>query len=288
MISKNEFDCFIKKNLVDVIGNDCFGYEIEDKSYDVYYNKKAYNKFISKMQNGKYNKFYNQYNRGKGSELKEKRNMPPKMASVASSSRFCYLALRDGYKQFNNSEDIIFEHSCRIKGINATANLDAYIPKANIYFEVKCHEIFSQHSIYLKKSYWNLLYGQENDFGFSYAKCPDIDEFKIELCNFGIAKTKIRFDIKQFLCHLWGIASQKDKDVQAKLVYLFFKPKMDLEIGRIQVEKVFEELQAEIKNIFSSKPIQIFISNNNIELSAIVEYAKVMEPLSKDNTIILF
>lgn len=69
MISKNEFDCFIKKNLVDVIGNDCFGYEIEDKSYDIYYNKEAYNKFISKMQNGKYNKFYNQYNRGKGSEV---------------------------------------------------------------------------------------------------------------------------------------------------------------------------------------------------------------------------
>ena len=287
MISKNEFDCFIKKNLVDVIGNDCFGYEIEDKSYDVYYNKEAYNKFISDMKTSKYNKFYNQYNHGKGSELKEKRNMPPKMASVASSSRFCYLALRDGYKQFNNSEDIIFEHSCRIKGVNATANLDAYIPKANIYFEVKCHEIFSQHSIYLKKSYWNLLYGQENDFGFSYAKCPDIDEFKIELCNFGIAKTKIKFDIKQFLCHLWGITSQKDKDVPAKLVYLFFKPKMDLEFERIQVEKVFEELQAEIKNIFSSKPIQIFISNNNIELSAIAEYAKVMEPLSKDNTIIL-
>lgn len=219
--------------------------------------------------------------------MKEKRNMPPKMASVALSSRFCYLALRDGYKQFNNSEDIIFEHSCRIKGINATANLDAYIPKANIYFEVKCHEIFSQHSIYLKKSYWNLLYGQENDFGFSYAKYPDIDEFKIELCNFGIKKQRIRFDIKQFLCHLWGIASQKDKDVPAKLVYLFFKPKMDLEIRRIQVEKVFEELQAEMKNIFSSKPIQIFISNNNIELSAIAEYAKVMEPLSKDNTIIL-
>lgn len=124
--------------------------------------------------------------------------MPPKMASVASSSRFCYLALRDGYKQFNNSEDIIFEHSCRIKGVNVTANLDAYIPKANIYFEVKCHEIFSQHSIYLKKSYWNLLYGQENDFGFSYAKCPDLDEFKIELCNFDIERTKIRFDIKQF------------------------------------------------------------------------------------------
>ena len=39
MISKNKFDGFIKKNLVDVFGNDYFGYEIEDKSYDIYYNK---------------------------------------------------------------------------------------------------------------------------------------------------------------------------------------------------------------------------------------------------------
>lgn len=73
MISKNKFDYFIKKNLVDVIGNDCFGYKIDNKSYDVYYNKEAYNKFISEMKIGKYNKFYNQYNHGKGSELKEKR-----------------------------------------------------------------------------------------------------------------------------------------------------------------------------------------------------------------------
>ncbi len=49
MISKNKFDYFIKKNLVDVIGNDCFGYKIDNKSYDVYYNKEAYNKFISEM-----------------------------------------------------------------------------------------------------------------------------------------------------------------------------------------------------------------------------------------------
>ena len=63
---------------------------------------------------------------------------------------------------------------------------------------------------------------------------------------------------------------------------------MDSETKRIQVEEVFKELQDEIKTIFSSKSIQIFTSRNNIELSAIAEYAKIMEPLSKDNTIILF
>ena len=63
---------------------------------------------------------------------------------------------------------------------------------------------------------------------------------------------------------------------------------MDLETKRIQVEEVLKELQDEIKTIFSSKSIQIFTSRNNIELSAIAEYAKIMEALSKDNTIILF
>lgn len=289
MINNNKFDYFIKKNLVDMLGNDCFGYEIAGKSYDVYYNKEAYKKFIVEMQSDKYNKFYNQYNRGKGSELIEKDNRPPKMASVASSSRFCYLALRDGCNQFSNSENIIFEHGCKINGVGgAGAQLDAYVPEGNIYFEVKCHEIFGNHKNVLSKSYWNLLYGRENDFGFSYAECPEITEFQFKLSDFGIEKRKVRFDIKQFLCHLLGIASQKDKGVPAQLVYLFFKPKMDLENEQIQVDEVFEELKDEIRNIFSSKPIQNFTSKNNIKLSAIAEYSKVMEPLSKENIIILF
>lgn len=289
MISKNKFDCFIKKNLVDVLGNDCFGYEIAGRFYDVYYNKEDYKKFIVEMQSDKYNKFYNQYNRGKGSELIEKGGRPPKMASVASSSRFCYLALRNGCKQFCNSENIIFEHGCKINGVDGTgAQLDAYVPEENIYFEVKCHEIFGNHKNILSKSYWKLLYGEENDFGFSYAECPETAKFQFNMSDFGIEKRKVRFDIKQLLCHLLGIASQKDKDVPAKLVYLFFKPKMNLESEQIQIDEVFEELKDEIRNIFSSKPIHNFTSKNNIKLSAIAEYSTVMEPLSKENTIILF
>lgn len=288
MIDKDEFDYFIKKNLLDVLGNDSFGYEIAGRSYDVYYNKEAYKNFIAEMQSAKYNKFYNQYNRGQGSELIEKDNKPPKMASVASSSRFCYLALRDGCKQFSNSTNIIFEHGCKINGVGGTgAQLDAYLPEENIYFEVKCHEIFDYHKTSLSKSYWKLLYGQENDFGFPYAECPQITEFQFTLSDFGIEKRKARFDIKQLLCHLLGIASQKDKNTPVKLVFLFFKPKMDLESEQNQVDAVFEELKDEIKSIFSSKPIQNFTSKNNIKLSAIAEYSKVMEPLSKENIIVL-
>lgn len=288
MINKNRFDYFIKKNLVDVLGNNSFGYEMAGRSYDVYYNREAYKNFIAEMQSDKYNKFYNQYNRGKGSELIGTDNRPPKMASVASSSRFFYLALRDGSKQFSNTGNIIFEHGCRIKGVQATANLDAYLPEENIYFEVKCHEVFDNHEISLSKSYWKLLYGQENDFGFPYAECPQITKFQFKLSDFGIEKRKARFDVKQLLCHLLGIASQKDKNTPVKLVFLFFKPKMDLESEQNQVDAVFEELKDEIKSIFSSKPIQNFTSKNNIKLSAIAEYSKVMEPLSKKNTISLF
>lgn len=289
MINKTQFDYLIKKNLVDMLGNDSFGYEIAGRSYDVYYNREAYKKFIAEMQSAKYNKFYDQYNRGQGSELIEKGNKPPKMASVASSSRFCYLALRDVCKQFSTNGNIIFEHGCKINGVRGTgAQLDAYLPEENIYFEVKCHEIFGNHENTLSKSYWKLLYGRENDFGFPHAEGPQITEFQFKLNDFGIDKRKARFDIKQLLCHLLGIASQKDKSIPAKLVFLFFKPKMDLESEQNQVDAVFEELKDEIKSIFSSKPIQNFTSKNNIKLSAIAEYSKVMEPLSKENIISLF
>ncbi len=288
MIDKDEFDYLIKKNLVDMLGNGSFGYAIAGRPYDVYYNREAYKKFIAEMQSAKYNKFYNQYNRGKGSELIGTDNRPPKMASVASSSRFCYLALRDGCEQFSNSTNIIFEYGCRIKGVQATANLDAYLPEEKIYFEVKCHEIFDNHENILSKSYWKLLYGQENDFGFPYAECPQITKFQFKLSDFGVEKRKARFDVKQLLCHLLGIASQKDKSTPAKLVFLFFKPKMDLESEQRQVDAVFKELKDEIKSIFSSKPIQNFTGKNNIKLSAIAEYSKVMEPLSKENIIVLY
>ncbi len=141
MINKDEFDYLIKKNLVDMLGNGSFAFEIAGWSYDVYYNREAYKKFIAEMQSDKYKRFYNQYNRGQGSELIEKDNKPPKM---------------------------------------------------------------------------------------------------------------------------------------------------DLESEQRQIDVVFEELEDEIKNIFSSKPIQNFTSKNHIKLSAIAEYSKAMEPLSKENIISLF
>lgn len=55
------------------------------------------------------------------------------MASVASSSRFCFLALKDGANAFGGTGEVVFEHECKINGISGIApQLDAYIPNENM------------------------------------------------------------------------------------------------------------------------------------------------------------
>ena len=100
------------------------------------------------------------------------------MASVASSSRFAYLALRCGAQAIGGTDHVEFEHECRIQGIRGTApQLDAYTADENgnpIYVEVKCHEIFDPHKIELKAAYWENIYGEKNAFGFPAKKAKKV------------------------------------------------------------------------------------------------------------------
>ena len=226
------------------------------------------------------------------SELLEKvgryGTLPPKMASVASSSRFCYLALRDGGTGLSGSGQVQFEHECRIKGITGTApQLDAYIPNENIYVEAKCHEIFDLHKIKMSIKYWEYIFGNDNDFGLPALKKPDIDTFEIPVSIFGVDKENTMFDTKQFLCHLLGIASQKQHSEEAKLVYLFFKPKSRVEEIASEVDEIFSELKQEMTSIFNCAYIKKFITKHNIKLTAIAEYAEIMGPLIDQNALIL-
>lgn len=282
MIKKKDFDNIIRRNIVKNMGDSVLGYD----SYENYYSRAEFEKFKTEMQRPEYLDFYNRYKAGKGSELEPQKGkfgeIPPKMVSVASSSRFCYLAFRD-----MGSGSVKVEVPCRIKGVRGTPpQLDAYISEVNTFFEVKCHEIFDSHSIKLSDSYWNLIYGKNNDFGLSAEK-PDGEAFNIPLTEFNITAEASMFDIKQLLCHLLGIASQKDASENIRFVYLFFKPKTDSEDDNRSIDEVFDLLQSEIKKIFNSKPIKKFTSKNNIFLSAIAEFSEVMEPLTKENIIIL-
>ena len=291
MMKKAEFDNIIKENLIKRIGKASFGYCIGEKVYENYYSADAFKSFIKDMKK-KYKDAFAAYDDGAGGELEKKRGryglMPPKMASVASSSRFCYLALRDGAKVFDSNSEASFEHECAIDGIaSGTApQLDAYIPDREIYIEAKCHEIFDSHKVIMKEKYWECIYGEGNPFGMEPKERESADKFEIPLSVFGIDDKKgTMFDIKQFLCHLLGIASRKDKLKEATLVYLFFKPKSVKRELTQEIDEVFDELRGEIKRLFESAPIKKFTSENNIELMAVAEYSEVMEALTKDNII---
>lgn len=284
-MNKQKFDDFIKENIADKSGNSIFGYlNCDGRSYLNYYRKDVFNTFIKEMKS-KYTKAYNSYNTGKGGELVRKdRKYPPKMASVASSSRFCYLALRDGASSLGVLGEVEFEHECRITSIGGIApQLDAYIKESNTYFEVKCHEIFDSHKVSLKAKYCELLYGEGNDFGFDTIIKADDEDFEIPLSVFGLEKESSMFDVKQLICHLLGISSQKKVEDTATLIYLFFKPKAKVTSTQEEIEETFTCLSKEIKAVFKCKPISQFITKNNIQLKAVYEYSEVMEALSKDN-----
>lgn len=291
-MTKSEFDDLIKENLVAQLGYDSFGYNTLDtgKTFYNYYSREAFSAFLDEMQTPSYSNIHHSYNIGKGGELEEHYGrygtLPPKMASVASSSRFCYLALRDGATALGTTNPMQFEHECRITGISGTApQLDACIPADNIYVEAKCHEIFDAHRVIMKGKYHNLIYGVDNAFGFDHRINPDTETFEIPLSAFGIEKESSMFDIKQLLCHLLGIASQNKRP--ATLVYLFFLPKTTDPLKQHQINAVSRSLSEEICSIWNSAPIRNFCTTNQITLRAVAETAFIMEPLCNDNLVTL-
>ena len=281
---KTWFDGLILKNLEDK-GFGPFGYELNNKPYSMYYDREAFASFKDEMEHC-YPQHYNQYINGQGSELKET-STPPKMASVASSSRFAYLALRDGAQAIGGTEQVEFEHECRIQGIRGTApQLDAYTTDENgnpIYVEVKCHEIFDPHKTELKAAYWENIYGEKNAFGFPAKKAEkDSATFDIPLDQFGITRDHSMMDIKQLLCHLMGIANQKEQKQPATLVYLFYKPTVTGNHHTI-LAGILSQLTNEIDHIFNSKPIKTFCFVHRIDLKVVVEEAATMERLTVNN-----
>lgn len=287
MMDKKAFDEVIKSNLTKKEGEFSFGYDIQGKTYYHYYSNDAFRFFCSEMEKN-YEDAYEEYAKGKGSELKERDSrygtMPPKMASVGSSSRFCYLALRDGTAALGGSGKVKFEYGCKIDTIDGMPpQLDAFVKDDLIFIEVKCHEIFDSHKITMSRNYWQLIYGDNNQFGLTPASACDGEKFDIPLSVFGIEKTCTRFDIKQLLCHLMGVASYKGDGRTKKLIYLFFKPLSDS--NQVEINEVFDCLKTEIDTIFQSEPITRFCKINGIELQAFAEEANIMTALTKENII---
>ena len=281
--TKKWFDGLIRENL-EKAGYGPFGYELNNKTYPMYYTKGAFQAFQNEMKRS-YPRHYERYRNGHGSELKET-STPPKMASVASSSRFAYLALRDGAQAIGGTEYVEFEHACRIRGVRGTPpQLDACTTDEKgdpIYVEVKCHEIFDPHTVGLRAAYWENIYGEKNAFGFPVKQDkPANTVFHIPPELFGIGQEDLMVDIKQLLCHLMGIASQKEETRTATLVYLFFRPAAAGEDER-RMDEIFKSLTGQIDRVFSSAPIRNFCRAHRIDLKMVVQRAAVMGSLTKE------
>lgn len=308
-ISKKNFDILIKQNLIATgTPEEDFLYVInDDRKYPEYYSANGFSNFVNDMKNN-YPEHFRKFSGDKGvtenkggvgGELIVKNSkyglMPPKMASVASSSRFCYLALRNGTNALIKDKtisrnNIEFEKECRIfsDGLSAP-QLDAFVSdnNCNIYIEAKCHEIFDNHKATFKNKYYKYFKDDKSLCEALYGIEKGKNSFTIPLTVFDIKKKTTRFDIKQLVCHLLGIANQ-NKGVESELVYIFFKPIAEKEEQKRQLDNVFKELSEEIKSIFTCKVIGDFCKNNKIKLKAIAENTKVMEQLGNENVIVIY
>lgn len=229
-LTKSQFDTIIRDNILKHSGlkaSPFFEAMDEEMAYTNYYNDTAFGDFCDDMKTN-YPKAYDAYKNGPGKEMDKRPPAPAKMASVASSSRFCYLALRDGAEALGLNGIPEFEKACPIKGLVplTNANPDAFFEKDNTYFEVKYHEIFDPQKSF-KDKYRSLFINDYKAFGFKKEQFNPMegpDDFILELFGDKHATIK-RFDYKQLICHLMGIASSKDTCTRATLIYLFFKPK---------------------------------------------------------------
>lgn len=226
--------------------DDNAGYSTGGRTYECYMSKERWKEFVKEMKE-RYPQHYERYEGGKGGELSEKNNRPPKMASYGSSSRFVYNTLRDVL-------NVEFEKDCPkrfARGCNP--QLDAYVEigGTSIFVEAKCHEIYNDKHLG-SKSYEKVYKSVGNGFKYN-------EETSVISCN-GMEIRHI--EAKQLICHLLAIAAgilEGRCEPNARLVYLIFNPTKDDVAVHIhdewkgRVEEVYNRAISELESICQVK-----------------------------------
>jgi len=158
-------------------------------------------------------------------ELKEVIKNDPlkriKMCSIASSSRFCYLASKTLFK-ITKVEVTDLVNECCKPHYDGWSAYDPGDKRKNVYYEFKCHEFCSTSHDELSNSYKSLLKKHFN------IEVEDTRELKFS--DFGLAIpndpyiNKINFDFKQFLCHILGLLTIATKNDKPTLHYVWVVP----------------------------------------------------------------
>lgn len=279
----------------------------DNNTYPNYLNNNLFEKLLNIMKENN-NEIYMQYKNGSGGELdskysrKTKKYIPPKMASIASSSRFAYLTFIDK-NNYNEISKIInekelenrfyFEEKLNVKNIKgATPNLDVMAKtkdgNSGIFFEVKCHELFNHHIIEFSDAYikTNVLTSKKEyslQFNENELKMNK-DKVRINKSVFGYSQDeRVLIDIKQLVCHLLGIANTSYEKKQ--LIYLYFKPK---NINDKEINDIFNQLTNQFIRISKLKEILNFCNRYNISLKLVYATNDAFElPLESEITVLI-
>ena len=183
-----------------------------------------------------------EYGAGGGDELSEKNGRPPKMASYGSSSRMIYTLSRE-------KEGFHFEKKLSTT-VGGKANLDGFYEDENhyIFVEAKCHEPYTAKNVTVSKCYEKLYkYINEKMLGSIHidmqtSKCGRY----LNVQYFANDEKLERFDLKQMICHLLGIATGMLngtlKRKQTDFIYLLYDPtELDIEPeAKAEIDTIYE------------------------------------------------
>lgn len=287
---KREYDLLLKalENRPSAFRND---------GYDVYFEESVFqDEIVSKMSD----EDKKSYDNGAGGELKEHdhegKMVPPSMSSVASSSRFCYLSLKDSdFTAFgikNIKKNRVFEEHLPIT-CGTPPHMDCYLECENelCCFECKCHEQFDEHTIGLAVSYFKkdriVLKIPEEFIVEKNKKVNKSIQHIISSKAFGINENPM-FDIKQLLTHIMGIQARQEKirhskekrDIPARLIYFYFIPDKVVNSSS-DVNDAINQLYKEIETVFNCQIIKENIKNITLELY--VQFSDKVETATKNN-----
>lgn len=203
-----------------------------------------------------------EYSEGEGDELSEKNGRPPKMASYGSSSRLIYMLSR-------SKEGFHYEKKLPTT-VGGKANLDGFFEDKEhyVFVEAKCHEPYT-----IKKNNVSIRYKTLYDYINESLEGRLFIESLPSKCgrymnvNYFVNSVKLeRFDLKQMICHLLGIATAildgKLKKKKIDFIYLLYNPtELDIEASAKQaINAIYEKTCYECNLINFSVLFEVLVN----------------------------